>query len=274
MIAGPGGEVWDQCPRGFFKRQYGQLMGEGFTLKVAFENEFFLLQKSDKGTLIPADDTVFCATGSMNQHHALINDLADAVGINPISVRHHIIKLEAQGLVTSEEERNGVGRPPKVYFLTEEGREKFPTRYLLLTNRLLRKLKTTLPDDKVDELFTQIAEEVVAEYADEAQMAELPMEDRLDILKELLTKEGFTVEWEKDGDYREAVDRSHGSIGRAMYYTSAAITIGFSILVLSDFIPTIHFGLLSAFAMIAALLANFTLLPHLLQRFRPYGVRA
>ena len=136
----------------------------------------------------------------LERNKCTINDLAEAVGINPISVRHHIIKLEAQGLVASEEDRNGVGRPPKVYFLTEEGREKFPTRYLLLTNRLLRKLKSTLPDEKVNELFTQIAEEVVAEYVEEVPMADLPMEERLDILKDLLTKEGFTVEWEKEGD--------------------------------------------------------------------------
>ena len=66
-----------------------------------------------------------------------INELAEAVEINPISVRHHIVKLEAEGLVTSEEERHGVGRPRRLYFLTEGGHEQFPTRYIRLTMRLL-----------------------------------------------------------------------------------------------------------------------------------------
>jgi len=45
------------------------------------------------------------------------NELANIVGINPISVRHHIDKLEASGLVTSEEERHGVGRPRLCIYL-------------------------------------------------------------------------------------------------------------------------------------------------------------
>ncbi len=81
----------------------------------------------------------------------------------------------------------------------------------------------------------------------------------------------FTREFGKDQDYWAAVDRSHGSIGRAMYYTSITVTLGFSILALSDFVPTIHFGLLTGFAMLIALVANLTLLPLLIVRFKPLG---
>jgi len=79
----------------------------------------------------------------------------------------------------------------------------------------------------------------------------------------------FTDEYSKHQDYWLAARRSHGTIGRAMYYTSLTITIGFSILVFSNFIPTIYFGLLTGFSMIAALLANMTLLPLLIIRFKP-----
>ena len=77
-----------------------------------------------------------------------------------------------------------------------------------------------------------------------------------------------------DWDYQAAVRRSHGSIGRAMYYTTVTITIGFSILILSKFVPTIYFGILTAFAMMIALAANFTVLPLLLERLKPYGKKA
>ena len=50
-----------------------------------------------------------------------INDLAEAVGINAISVRHHLNNLEADGLIQYDEERHGVGRPRLVYSLTERG---------------------------------------------------------------------------------------------------------------------------------------------------------
>lgn len=78
-------------------------------------------------------------------------------------------------------------------------------------------------------------------------------------------------EFARDGDYWTAVERSHGSVGRAIYYTSITITLGFSILVLSNFIPTIYFGLLTGLAMLIALIANLTLLPLLIVRFKPLG---
>jgi predicted RND superfamily exporter protein len=81
----------------------------------------------------------------------------------------------------------------------------------------------------------------------------------------------YHEEWLKDGDYRAAVHRAHNSIGRAMYYTSITITIGFMAMVLSDFVPTIYFGLFTAFAMISALLTNITVLPVLLRTLKPYG---
>jgi len=74
-----------------------------------------------------------------------------------------------------------------------------------------------------------------------------------------------------DGDYWAAVERSHGSVGRAIYYTSVTVTLGFSILVLSNFIPTIYFGLLTGLAMLIALIANLTLLPLLMVQFKPLG---
>lgn len=127
-----------------------------------------------------------------------INEIAEAVGINPISVRHHLTNLQVEGLVKAEEERHGVGRPRLVYSLTEDGMEKFPTRYLRLTTRLLTQMKETMPAPVVSKLFNQIAEDLASEYA--SQMQGLSMEERLDFVKEMLAQEGFTVEWEKKGN--------------------------------------------------------------------------
>jgi predicted RND superfamily exporter protein len=57
-----------------------------------------------------------------------------------------------------------------------------------------------------------------------------------------------------------------------MYYTSMTIVAGFSILILSNFIPTIVFGLLTSIAMLVALIGSLTLLPQLLITFRPLGI--
>jgi len=65
--------------------------------------------------------------------------------------------------------------------------------------------------------------------------------------------------------------RCHDTIAYAMFYTTLVITVGFSILVFSNFIPTIYFGILTGLAMIMALLADLSLLPALMIIFKPFG---
>lgn len=136
----------------------------------------------------------------LRRHRCTIKELADAVEINPISVRHHIAKLEADGLVSSEEERHGVGRPRRVYFLTEGGREHFPTRYMRLTLRLLKQLKEKMPPNMVDQLFSSMARELIEDYSNRSELEGMPMEQRLELLSRLLSEEGFEIEWEKKGN--------------------------------------------------------------------------
>jgi len=82
----------------------------------------------------------------------------------------------------------------------------------------------------------------------------------------------FSKEFSIDNNYWAAIKRSHDSIGHAMYYTTITITLGFSILALSNFIPSIYFGLLTGFSMVIALLANLTLLPILIVWLKPVVV--
>ena len=81
----------------------------------------------------------------------------------------------------------------------------------------------------------------------------------------------FRSEFAAGDGYLATMHRCHGSVGHAMYYTSVTVIIGFSILVLSNFIPTIYFGLLTSLAMFIALVAALTLLPALIVRVRPFG---
>ncbi len=80
----------------------------------------------------------------------------------------------------------------------------------------------------------------------------------------------FREEYNKTKDYNKSVYQSHDSIGRAIFFTGVTIIFGFSILVMSNFIPTIIFGLLTGLAMFIALIAVLTLLPKLLITFKPF----
>ncbi len=125
-----------------------------------------------------------------------IIELAETVGINPISVRHHINALQSEGLVIAEEERHGVGRPRLVYFLTEKGQEHFPTRYYQLTNQLLDQMKQVLPDTTLQQIFAGMALDISSEHSRRA--VDRPIEEKLNILQELLAHEGFVMEWNMD----------------------------------------------------------------------------
>ena len=140
----------------------------------------------------------------LTRQRCTINELAEVVEINPISVRHHINRLEAEGLVTSEEERHGVGRPRRLYFLTEAGQELFPTRYLRLTIRLLEQLKETAPPSLVNALFTQMADEIVTDH--EKMLDGLSLEQKLDLVASLLSQEGFKVNWQLRGDHYAIIE--------------------------------------------------------------------
>jgi len=77
----------------------------------------------------------------------------------------------------------------------------------------------------------------------------------------------FRLEYTTTNDLKVSMFNAHKSIGTAMFYTSMIIMIGFSILILSNFIPTIYFGILTMLAMFMAILSDLLLLPVLLLIF-------
>lgn len=127
-----------------------------------------------------------------------VNELAESVDINPISVRHHVTKLEAEGLILSEEERHGVGRPRLVFSLTPKGMEQFPQRYLQLTSRLLEQLKSNLSENVLGSIFKEVAEGIADDITHNINLEDLDLKERLELLQEALTAEGFTVHIEEE----------------------------------------------------------------------------
>ena len=81
----------------------------------------------------------------------------------------------------------------------------------------------------------------------------------------------FREELAQNGDYVETLYLCHDSTGRAVLYTSITIIFGFSILSMSNFLPTIYFGALTGLAMAIAMLAALTLLPRLILLWKPFG---
>jgi len=81
----------------------------------------------------------------------------------------------------------------------------------------------------------------------------------------------FKEEFKKIKNYNQTVERCHNTVGVAILNTSITIVFGFSILVLSNFIPTIYFGVFTGIAMLLALISVLTLLPKLILVLKPFG---
>ena len=134
----------------------------------------------------------------LTQRQATIKQLSEVVGINGISVRHHLINLQAEGLVTAEEQRHGVGRPAFVYRLTEKGMETFAKNNHKLTNYLLTELEETLSPEEVEATFKRIGKKQAEESTniDKNQ----PIEAQLEQLANQLASDRFLLSWKKEGD--------------------------------------------------------------------------
>ena len=81
----------------------------------------------------------------------------------------------------------------------------------------------------------------------------------------------FKEEFKKINDYNKTLDKCHSTVGIAILNTSITIVFGFSILVLSNFIPTIYFGIFTGIAMLLAMISVLTLLPKLILIYKPFG---
>jgi predicted ArsR family transcriptional regulator len=139
-------------------------------------------------------DTILHSLKTSNQ--ATVEALAEAANVSPVTVRHHLNALQADGLIEVESVRRKVGRPYYVYSLSESGHELFPHKYVRLTNRLLDELKATLPEDQLQQIFDGVVRSILEDH--KGSFETLSFEDRLSYLVSMLSEEGFLAKWEKE----------------------------------------------------------------------------
>lgn len=148
-------------------------------------------------------------------HTATVGELAEAADVSPVTVRHHLNALQANGKIEAEAIRREIGRPHYVYSLSEAGEELFPQKYFRLSSRLLEELKRQFAPEQVSEIFNGVVQTMIAEHR--GQYERLPFEDKLDYLVGLLNQEGFLAKWEKVDDHYQLIEYScpYQSIGES-----------------------------------------------------------
>ncbi|HYF80389.1 MAG TPA: metalloregulator ArsR/SmtB family transcription factor [Symbiobacteriaceae bacterium] len=128
-----------------------------------------------------------------------VGELGDRLGITHVAVRRHLTSLERDGLVSSVQERLPMGRPTRVYSLTESADELFPKKYGALTLEILDFLADD-NGDLVEQFFAARGKSFVGKYGPEVTKGE-SLEDRVARLSEIQQANGYLSDWAKaEGD--------------------------------------------------------------------------
>lgn len=134
------------------------------------------------------------------KNQATVDELAAFMRITPMTVRYHLNVLQRDNFITRSTVRQttGRGRPQQVYTLTKTADELFPVDYYSLTDYLLDELNVQLGTERVDELFSNIADRLAQEVPPSRKNQ--TTEERLDEIKLFLEAKGFVVDWESQED--------------------------------------------------------------------------
>jgi predicted ArsR family transcriptional regulator len=130
---------------------------------------------------------------------ATVEELADAVGLTQMAVRHHLNVLQGENLVatTSVRRKSQPGRPQQLYALTEAANELFPEEYYHLADYLLDEVRASLGKAGLNELLRRIAGRMAAEASPIRPGQRL--EEHLERVVQFLSHKGFTARWEAEG---------------------------------------------------------------------------
>lgn len=128
-----------------------------------------------------------------------VGELGDRLGITHVAVRRHLTSLERDGLITSVQERLPMGRPTRVYSLTEAADDLFPKKYGALTLELLEFMNQA-GQSMVDQFFASRGAQLVEKYGPEVTEPG-SLQERVARLAEVQMANGYLADWEKgDGD--------------------------------------------------------------------------
>jgi predicted ArsR family transcriptional regulator len=130
---------------------------------------------------------------------ATVADLAEALEMAPVSVRHHLDILQGDNLIcVGRVERNGaVGRPQQHYVLTEQAAAYFPNNFAALAAGLVQQMKLMLPPDQVKLAFQALAQNLAREAGPD-QLHQLPLPERLTQVAAYLSERGYLARWVQD----------------------------------------------------------------------------
>ena len=126
-----------------------------------------------------------------------ISVIADEMGVTTEGARFHLLKLEKEGLVHSETEVKGRGRPKQIWSLTNNGHARFPDTHAELTVNIITTMRETLGEEAVQQVVDKHEEQVLSRYSEELKGI-TDLEGKIARLADIRSREGYMAEYEKD----------------------------------------------------------------------------
>ncbi len=127
-------------------------------------------------------------------------ELALRLGVTAMAVRQHLAALESEQLVGFVDERRRVGRPARVWRLSERASERFPDSHAELTVDLIETLREVYGEEGLERLVDVRTQRQLEAYRRQLPGENAPLEERLEALARLRVREGYMAEWRRERD--------------------------------------------------------------------------
>jgi DeoR family transcriptional regulator, suf operon transcriptional repressor len=135
-------------------------------------------------------------------------EIADKLKIQKSAIRSHLESLQAEQSVRSYFNIEGLGRPRKVYELTEGGRELFPRKYEVILSLILQKLESTEGHEYVKKIIESIADSMALDIHDKIKKSSSSLEESVRILNSVSNEMGFMSSFYKEDENRDNITYS------------------------------------------------------------------
>lgn len=139
------------------------------------------------------------------------SQIARDLSITPMAVRQHLNQLQEEDLVAYEDERRRVGRPARIWRLTERGHSRFPSSLADFTTTMLDLVQATFGDDGVRRLMAERARRQVESYREQMPGAD-SLEERVAALARIRRNEGYMADWRRRRDGTLELCENHCSV--------------------------------------------------------------
>lgn len=142
-------------------------------------------------------------------------ELARRLRVTPMAVRQHLARLERGGEVAFEEERRPVGRPTRMWRVTERASGRFPASYADLALGLIGATREAFGNDGLERMIDARRRQQARTYAERLPAGRASLASRVAALARLRTEEGYMAEWSRARDGSFTLTENHCPVGVA-----------------------------------------------------------